>query len=331
VAEQGTATIPVIDISSAERGSPREAEVIAAIAQACDTVGFFGISGAGVPPDLIDGVYAAARSFFALPAAVKLKVGRPREGVNRGYIAPGTESLARLNFQETPPDFKEVFTVGPDDYPEDDYHTCEQARSYWVRNPWPTALPSFRSDVLAYQHAVEDLAERLSRWFCLALGLPEHFLYDRFASGPSQVRLIHYPPQPDGHAPGQLRAGEHTDLGIFGILHSDSNSDGGLEVKTRDGRWEKAPTFDGFVINIGDALMRWTNDRFVSTPHRVVNPEAVDGGTSRISVVFFPILNYDVIVDSSVTTQGGTSNYEPITFGEYGSARFASTSNAMRM
>ena len=227
----------------------------------------------------------------------------------------------------TPADHKEVYTFGPEDYPDDDYHTCQAAAPHWVRNLWPNVLPEFRPTVLEYWGALDALAHRLAVLFARALGLQDNYFSSRISDGPSQLRLIHYPPYTQDWERSQLRAGEHTDLGLFGILHSDSNNDGGLQVKTRSGSWHDAPTFDGFIVNIGDAMMRWSNDRFRSTPHRVVNPARRPeggGGTSRMSIVYFPIPNYDVAIDP-ITQDPGDKHYEPITMGEYRAQRFAST------
>jgi isopenicillin N synthase-like dioxygenase len=318
-------SIPVINLDAAT--GPDNSGVVDKIADACDTIGFFGVTGHGVSSGLIADIYRAAAEFFSLPESRKLEVERPREGVNRGYLPIGSEALARLRNVQTPSDHKEVYTFGPEDYPDDDYHTCEAAAPHWVRNQWPTALPGFRATILRYWDALDALAHRLAVLFARALGLHDEYFASRISNGPSQLRLIHYPPYERDWQPSQLRAGEHTDLGLFGILHSDSNNDGGLQVKTRSGAWQDAPTFDGFIVNIGDAMMRWTNDRFRSTPHRVVNPARRPeggGGTSRMSVVYFPIPNYDVLIDP-ITQDGSESHYQPVTMGEYRAQRFAST------
>jgi isopenicillin N synthase-like dioxygenase len=146
---------------------------------------------------------------------------------------------------------------------------------------------------------------------------------------PDQLRLIHYPAPAAPCEPGQLRAGEHTDLGFLTVVHSDNNALGGLEVRERGGGWVAAPDFDGFMVNIGDALMRWSNDRWKSTPHRVVNPPPGATGSERMSLAFFAIPDYDSMIECLPSCKAGadTPRYPPVTMGEYRAARFASTAN----
>jgi isopenicillin N synthase-like dioxygenase len=139
---------------------------------------------------------------------------------------------------------------------------------------------------------------------------------------------MHYPATSDPPLPGQLRAGEHTDLGMMTLLHSD-NAIGGLQVKRRDGRWVDAPVVPkAFVVNLGDMMMRWTNDRWVSTPHRVVNPPEDAGATGRrLSVGMFFIPNYDTEIACIETchTPDAAPRYAPISVADYRTARFART------
>ncbi len=139
---------------------------------------------------------------------------------------------------------------------------------------------------------------------------------------------MHYPPALTPALPGQLRAGEHTDLSMMTLLYSD-NSIGGLQVKTRTGEWVDAPVMpDIFVVNIGDLMMRWTNDRWVSTPHRVINPDgAAASGSRRLSVGMFFIPNYDTEVACLRTCAGPgrPPAYEAVSVAEYRTARFART------
>src|SRR6202008_1438916 len=112
----------------------------------------------------------------------------------------------------------------------------------------------------------------------------------------SMLRALHYPPQLVPPKPGQLRAGEHTDLGMLTIL-KNATADGGLEVRDLDGRWHAAPAVEeGFIVNIGDLLMRWTNDRFRSTVHRVANPRDA-GGAARLSIAYFVAPSYDAVIE----------------------------------
>ena len=321
------AALPIVDLSE-----PETAALSRRIAAACTDTGFFGICGHGVPDATIEGAMSAARAFFAMPVDSKLRVRRPRPELNRGYIAAGTETLARLAGRETPPDHKEVFTVGSERFSADDpYFTCEDARPHWGPNPWPQAPDGFRDAVLAYWDAMQDLTGRLMALFCRALALPPGYFAERSTRAPSQLRLIHYPPYDGPWAPGQLRAGEHTDLGLLTIVRSDNNAIGGLEVRHRDGHWVRAPDFDGFMVNLGDVMMRWSNDRWKSTPHRVANPPP-DGSprSDRISLAYFHIPDYDTVIEClpSCIDEDRPARYAPITMGAYRAQRFARTANA---
>jgi isopenicillin N synthase-like dioxygenase len=318
--------IPIVDLAD------DPAQVLAQLVEACTDTGFFGVTGHGVPAATITDTFAAARGFFALGADEKLAVKRPRPELNRGYLAPGTETLARLAGRETPPDFKEVYTVGPESFDANDpYFVCEAARPHWGANPWPARPAGFRDAVLAYQAQMQRLTGVLMALFGRALGVPEDHFAQRSQRAPSQLRLIHYPPYDGPWAPGQLRAGEHTDLSLLTIVCADHNTLGGLEVRNRAGEWVTAPEFDGFVVNLGDTMMRWCNDRWVSTPHRVANPPPEAGARSdRLSLAYFHLIDYDAVIECLPTCVDATHppRYAPITMGEYRASRFARTANA---
>ena len=319
--------IPIVDLSLRDLATVRSD-----IVEACTDTGFFGVVGHGIPGPTIANALAAAKGFFALPVEEKLKVRRPRPELNRAYIANGSETLARLAGRETPPDYKEVYTVGRDDYPQDDpYYTCEAALPHWGPNLWPERPERFQPAVLAYWDAMQKLTGRLMQLFCEALEVPPDYLARRSQRAPSQLRLIHYPPYAGPWAPGQLRAGEHTDLSLLTIVYSNNNTIGGLEVRSRDGEWVAAPDFDGFMVNIGDTMMRWCNDRWRSTPHRVVNPPPdANGRSDRISLAYFHIVDYDTVIEClpSCVSAAEPPRYAPITMGDYRASRFASTANA---
>ena len=322
--------IPIISLSQSLESTAGFDRCARAIAAACERNGFFSVRDHGIPSAVIDGALVAARSFFALPMAQKLEVRRERPELNRAYIAFGTETLARLGGRETPPDAKEVYTVGPEGYPEDDYHTCAAARPHWGPNRWPSRPEGFRAAVLAYWEAMQAFKRQLTGLFARTLDVPPEYFSERTRRSPDQLRLIHYPAPARPAEPGQLRAGEHTDLGLLTIVYSDNNTRGGLEVRDRGGAWVAAPDFDGFMVNIGDTMMRWCNDRWTSTPHRVVNPAATDAGSDRISLAFFAIPDYDTVIECLPSCVDATrpARYPPITMGEYRAARFARTANA---
>jgi len=297
------------------------------VANACEETGFFGVTGHGVPRALITDLVAQSYAFFDLPLAEKLAVRRPHPEQNRGYIAPGEERLARLHGDETPPDLKELYTIGPFDWPDTPYFTGPAAYPSFAPNLWPRRPFGLRSALQAYWHELDRVARILCRIFAQALELPPEFFDQKIDKHISQLRIMHYPPPETAPRPGQLRAGAHSDLGMMTLLHSD-NDIGGLEVMSRAGRWVPVPVIDDtFTVNLGDLMMRWTDDRWRSTLHRVVNPpEAASDRSRRLSIGMFFIPNYDAVV-APIIGGGDTPRYPPITVADYRTSRFASTAS----
>jgi isopenicillin N synthase-like dioxygenase len=313
--------VPVIDIAPFLAGDPAGRKAIpAAVARACEEIGFFTIVGHGIDPRLIAAATGAARHFFDLPPSAKVAVRSADAAISRGYRGIGNEGLAGTRADETPPDLKEVFHLGPPDFPHDAYHEAPEAKAHFVDNVWPPAPADFRPAVTAYYRATEKLAADLMRLFALALDLPEAFFADKIDRHISALRIINYPEQPSAPLPGQLRAGAHSDYGTLTILLGE-NQPGSLEVYTRRERWMPVDIPpDSFVINIGDLMMRWTNDRWISTLHRVVNPpETVAARARRLSLVFFHHPNYDAEV-ACIPTCADANNpprYPPVKAGPY--------------
>ncbi len=325
-----TAPVPLIDIGPfAEPGASRaaEAEVVEAVARACATVGFLAVTGHGVPRAVVDALVAGSYAFFDLPMDEKLRVRRPRPEQNRGYIPPGDETLARLAGDQTPPDLKEMFAIGPFDLPDEPYFTGPAAYPSLAANLWPARPAAFEPALRAYWHAIQGVIGALARIFARALALPEDFFARRLDRQISQLRVMHYPAPTAPPLPDQLRAGAHADLGMMTLITSD-NDVGGLQLKDRDGNWIAAPVVrDAFTVNLGDLMMRWTNDRWVSTPHRVVNPPLDAGWRSRrLSIGMFVIPNYDAEIACIESCRGAAgAKYPPVTVAGYRTQRFAST------
>ena len=319
--------IPVLDLQRFESADPDEVAGAARELDAiCREIGFLVIRNHGVAETAQTALYDAARGFFDLPLESKMTVRRPHHDQNRGYIPYGEETLARMHGGDTPPDFKEVLAIGPFDRPDDRYHSQELSYPNFAPNLWPSAPPSLRPAMKCYFLALEELSRRLARCFALALGLPPDWFADKLDRHASQLRLLHYPAPARDLEPGQLRCGVHTDLGMMTILRNEAAA-GGLQVRPRGSDWIDAPAIDNtFVVNIGDLLMRWTNDRWVSTPHRVTVPEAEARSRSRrLSFGYFTRPNYDAPIACirTCTDAAHPSRYEPTTVKVYNDARFA--------
>ena len=317
--------VPVIDLSGAREGGPAARRLTAqAIDEACREIGFFAIVGHGVAEGLVDDVRRRAHAFFERPLGDKLAARHPVEGMNRGYHAAGREALATANDGEAPPDLKEYFHVGPVDVGDDPYYTQALGRRHFEPNVWPSGSPGFEATMSAYYRAMGGLVTSLMRLAALALDVDERFFDDKVDRSIGTMRLNYYPAQPTEPRPGQLRAGAHTDYGGFTIL-SGEDVPGGLQVRTRDGHWIDVHTSPmTFVVNIGDLLMRWTNDRWLSNLHRVVNPPAGDDARrARLSIAFFNHPNYDVLIECLPSQ--GPARHPPVPSGEYRDTKYAKT------
>ncbi len=216
-------TVPVIDIApfgpSGDRARPIERDaVVRAVDAACTEIGFFTIAGHGVPAALIDRMLETSRAFFDLPAAEKRRVARPRPEQSRGYLALGAENLSYSRGDASTTDLKEFFAIGPVDVPDEAYYRRPEAYPSFAPNLWPERPAALRSVWTEYYHTLEGLAARLLRIFALALGLPDDFFRDKTDRHISGIRANHYPEQVDPPAPGQIRAGAHTDYGAVTIL-----------------------------------------------------------------------------------------------------------------
>ncbi len=320
-------SVPTIDLSPYLEGTPEgKAKVAAEVGRACADIGFLSIVGHGVPDDLIEQCYAESRAFFDLPLAEKMACDRPQPDWVRGYSMVGGEGLSYSLDDPTPPDLKESLSIGPVDVPAGDpYFHGEAAGPHFAPNIWPTRPAGLKPVWIEYFKAMETLSAQLMRIFALALNLPEHFFDDKIDKHISMFRVLNYPDQPEPPLPGQLRAGAHSDYGSLTIVRQE-DAPGGLEVRNQDGEWVGVkPVRGGFVVNIGDLMMQWTNDLWQSTMHRVVNPPRDHAlGSRRISLVFFHQPNYDAMVSclDSCLTLGEPPKYEPISSGDHLRSKF---------
>ncbi len=311
--------IPVIDIQSLYGSDKLEiARTASLIGDACRGIGFFYIKGHGLSLEDIAALFATSHEFFALAEDVKKQVEISPATGNRGYVPMRGEALD----PSKPADLKEAFNIGLE-LAADDPELVAGAR-FRALNLWPEQ-PGFRESMLDYFDTALDIGRRLHMAFAADLGLePDHF-EDKLDRPLATLRLLHYPSQPGVVEDGQMGAGAHTDYGCVTLLLTDEV--GGLEVRTRSGDWIKAPYSPGaFVCNIGDCLMRWTNDTYVSTPHRVLSP----AGRERYSIAFFLDPNPDAIVECLPTCSGpgNPPRYAPIRGDDYLESRLNPTYKA---
>ena len=273
--------LPVIDVDALRSPSPEiRNAAVAALRTACLDNGFFYISNHGIPDQLAEGVFSAARSLFELPAAEKNTLDLSKSPCGHGY-----EPLKRQTLEAgAPADLKEGYYMGSE---------AGSNAKFTGPNLWPTTLPAFRASMEAYYGEMRALAESIMQGLALSLSLdPDYFA--EFCRQPyARLRLLHYPPQPPNAGENEKGAGAHTDFGGITILLQDSC--GGLQVLDRKtDSWIHADPVPGtFVVNLGDMMARWTNDRYQSTLHRVVNTS----GRERYSIPFFFHGNLDYAVE----------------------------------
>lgn len=302
--------IPVIDVAplraaDSDRALARVGE---AMLQACERIGFFYISGHGVPRAVTEQTVAQALEFFRRPAEQKLQVRVSPK--HRGFIPVGEAKMypgARVDLKES---FIWGLEVGPDDA------DVAQGLTLLAPNQWPDFQPAMRAALLAYHDACHQIAWPLMRAFALALGVERDRFVGHIRRPVSRGSAVWYPPQPPLAESEQFGVAPHTDYGCLTFVHQADV--GGLEVFGRERDWVAAPPIEGtFVVNVGDLLARWTNDRFRSTPHRVVNRS----GRERLSIALFVDPDDDTMVEP-VCAPGDTARYEPVRVGDYIRGRF---------
>ena len=317
--------IPLIDLGPYFAGGRAGRQRVArAVGEACERIGFFLISGHGVDPALCARARDASRAFFDLPLEEKLAIRQdPGDEANRGYEPLGTEQLSATIGLTTPPDLKESVSIGPLDVPDDPSFRTEAAAPHYAPNLWPQRPVAFRPAMEAYIRALDQLGRHLHRIAALAFDLPEDHFDARLENGFSILRVLNYPEQRTAPDEGQLRAGEHSDYDNLTICLIEDKP-GGLQARSPDGAWVDVQAVAGsFVVNIGDQMMRWTNDRWRSTRHRVVNPPRAAG--SRLSLCYFVEPRHDAVIECLPTCQSAErpAKYPPITAGAYMVEKFA--------
>jgi isopenicillin N synthase-like dioxygenase len=301
------ATVPVIDLSTADAASSIDA--------ALTDIGFMTVVGHGVPRHIVGEAWQAAVDFFGLGDADRASAIDP-EGPY-GYSPFREEALARSRGDDAPADLKDSFNLGPFD------RTADELRALGLgdaRIVWPSGPPGFRAAWTAYYRAMEVLGDRLLSLMAVALDLDAGHFAPSFARHTSALRALHYPPLERAPEPGQLRAGAHSDYGSLTILKPGEGR-GGLEVRARSGEWVTVPVVrDAFVVNIGDVMERWTNDRWVSTLHRVtIPPDELAATEERFSMAFFQNPSADAVIEVVPTCvdDGSPPAYAPIDFGSW--------------
>jgi isopenicillin N synthase-like dioxygenase len=307
-------SVPVIDLAPwFSAAAAARADVAAQVDAALQGVGFFLITGHGVPGELRARVRAEAREFFALPREAKQRYAVTVGG--RGWLPPGVEANGYAEGTETPPDMKESFAVGADQLTGD-----AAVDAYWFRaNVYPAEVPALETAVVAYLSRMRWLADELLVLCAAALGLEGDFFTRHTGHATHTMNINWYPPmalagRPE---PGQYRIGPHTDFGTVTILDREPGR-GGLQVWTEQDGWQDAPFVPGsFTINSGDLLARWSGDRWKSNRHRVLPPQAEAPDEDLVSLVYFYEADHDTVVHALRPPLGRPNEHQPVVSAEF--------------
>ncbi|WP_106478519.1 isopenicillin N synthase family dioxygenase [Phytohalomonas tamaricis] len=305
--------LPIISVADLRSDDSAKRRYVAdQLGRACREVGFFYVVDHGIREATIDTAFAEAKRFFGLPLEEKQKLSIKLSPHNRGYVAMSDE---RLN-PKAGVDMKEAFNIGVD-LPED-HPKVKSGEPFRGANFWPD-LPNWKINTQAYFDACLDLGRLIHRGFSLDLGLPEIFFDPHLATPIATLRMLHYPASASEQARQDGGAGTHTDYGNLTLLATDTVA--GLEVRNRQGDWIEAPHIPGaYVCNIGDCMMRWSNDTYVSTPHRVRPPQQ-----ERYSIAFFLEVDPNSVIDPRDIISSQSPKYEPVTCADYLASRLNAT------
>jgi isopenicillin N synthase-like dioxygenase len=302
--EIAVSDIPVIDIAPLVAGAAGGAKGVAeAMGRAAQEVGFFYISNHGVPEAVIQAALAASQAFFALPLEQKLQV--QVNDRHRGFIRIGEAKM----HEGAKIDLKESYIWGLD-VAEDDPDFLA-GKPLVGPNNWPGFMPELRAALVPFYDTLGACGRLMFQAFAASLDVPEDTFTRRYDKPISRASIIYYPQQPPDLGEAQFGVAPHTDYGCMTLLLQDDA--GGLQVRGRSGEWLTAHPIEGtIVVNVGDLLARWTNDHFISTPHRVVNRS----GRARYSMGLFVDPDYDTTIEP-VCHRGERPRYEPVTCGDY--------------
>lgn len=308
--------VPIIDLSGIYGDLDSRKALAATVCEAAENTGFFYVKNHGIPQTIIAAALAQAKVFFAQPENEKRGVVNSKSKFFNGW----TERYGSKISPTESRDFREAFMWRYDpQYDPDPRDTVPDDIKPWLKGEefvWEgtSHLPGFKRDMIAYWQHCLTLARRMIRVFALALDLPETY-FDHIVTFPGADGVLNYYPKNEAPSDATIDVGigAHTDLQSFTLLWQDLV--GGLQVLTNEGQWVKVPPVqDTFVVNIGDFLMRLSNDRFKSTVHRVYNRAPVD----RYSMPFFFGFNFNEKcgVLPSCASESNPPKYEPITCGE---------------
>ncbi|MBN9350138.1 MAG: isopenicillin N synthase family oxygenase [Chitinophagaceae bacterium] len=300
--------IPIVDLARFTDGSRQHREeFVQQLGKAFEEVGFVTVRNHGISEDLIADIYKYVQQFFALPLARKKNYEIIELGGQRGYTSFGREHAKGSEA----PDLKEFFQFGqmvPDSHP---------LKKEYPDNVLVKEIAEFNATIEKAYRAFEKSGKALLSAISLFLGLKEHYFDEYVNEGNSILRAIHYPPITQ-EPRSSIRAEQHEDINLITLLVGASAD--GLQVLTKQNTWIPVKSQPNqIVVNVGDMLQRFTNNKLKSTTHRVVNPPRELWHTSRFSIPFFlhPKSSMSLACLASCIDATHPKQYEDITAGEY--------------
>ena len=307
--------LPLIDVGALASPNPGDWQAVSReIDFALRSWGFLYVVNHGISEAQISNAFGLAKALFDLPLERKRAIDIRGSRWHHGWGGIGVEQLE----DGVPGDLKESFDMGR--HLELDDPLTQRGLMVYGPNQYPD-IPGWREAVEAHYEMMLDLGLRMLGAVAVALQLPPDFFSSKFKNTVSVLRFLHYPPASERTSADQLGAGAHSDYGCMTLLVQDNV--GGLEVLSPENRWIRAtPMAGSFVVNIGDMMALWTNDRYRATKHRVQSAQ-----THRYSIPFFVEPDYDTRVEviPSCIPAGTAPRYEPVISGEYLMSRFAAT------
>ncbi|MBO6783006.1 MAG: isopenicillin N synthase family oxygenase [Alphaproteobacteria bacterium] len=323
--------LPVLDIAPYLAGEDGARERLAdELRRACEEVGFYFMVNHGIPQDMIDMAFEESARFHALPLEIKQRLKQGEDYV--GYVGHGG---SRVNVDDgrgddfanrkNKADLHAAYHVNQDFPP--DHPRVKAGERFYIPQPWPAEsdLPGFRDNIQAYYRAIYGLGQKLLPVYATALGVPTDYFDPHFDDALAWLRLIHYP-RVDDYVEDQLGVGAHTDAGFLTFLPQTEVA--GLEVQLPGGEWIGTPRVEGaYIINAGQMLRRWSNDRWLASPHRVISP---NGNVDRHSIPLFFNPGAQAMIECIPGPDGEAPKHAPISYNDFLDWYIANTYKAVK-
>lgn len=295
--------VPELSLSHYIEGtSEQKSKFVADLFEGLKYYGFIILKDHPVDTELLNLAYKKSEEFFELDVNYKKEFN---VGNNRGYTPFGVEHAK----DSKSPDLKEFWHVGRELQKDNELYDT------YPKNVWPDEVKDFKPVFLDLFNKLDMVGETLLEALSFSLDVPQDYFRKLDKDGSSILRLLHYPPVPEGTDPSFVRAAAHEDINLITILVAASTS--GLELLDRDGTWLPVETDkNNLIVDAGDMLARITNDKIPSTTHRVVNPQ--DGqNVSRYSMPYFIHPNPNSMLECIPSCIGDGEKYPPVSAHEF--------------